>query len=417
MLVSFLLTAGLAVLVPPFAEPDGYAHWYRVLAISEGRLAGTVDEDGASGVLVRRSARELQRLAMNGVTFHPDSTVTHRLGSMWAIQIGGGVRIDRDSVGTLTYLPILYGPGALIASVVGLVGDNEMASLVVYRLGVVIAYFSVMVGLFRSDPLPVFVFTAIPMVHFLLLTGHPDVLVLLALLAGGANLPVRSAGGIFAALVAASKVATAILPAFHFFQKDVARRALTNTVLYVVAVSMLYGAWTLYIGPIVDGRGPAAGTNGVEQLRLLLTNPASVYTIAINTLSEFGWFYLEGFLGYLGWFDTRLSQTHLWAVGALLGGMTLVYRANANLVGWIAVSLIYIGGVFLSLYLAWNPPGQPIIGGVQGRYFLPCLAILVPYLVARPLPPLFRLRWTLLAGGMVFQILTAFALVDRYFIP
>ena len=39
--------------------------------------------------------------------------------------------------------------------------------------------------------------------------------------------------------------------------------------------------------------------------------------------------------------------------------------------------LISIGAIFLSMYLCWSEYKLPYVDGVQGRYFIPILAIIV----------------------------------------
>ena len=49
----------------------------------------------------------------------------------------------------------------------------------------------------------------------------------------------------------------------------------------------------------------------------------------------------------------------------------------------IALIIILIGGIFLAMYLYWTPTGNTIIEGVQGRYFLPVLLLLMAMLTPK----------------------------------
>jgi hypothetical protein len=43
----------------------------------------------------------------------------------------------------------------------------------------------------------------------------------------------------------------------------------------------------------------------------------------------------------------------------------------------VAIFLICAGSVFTMAYLGWNPVGAETIAGVQGRYFIPALPLLL----------------------------------------
>lgn len=47
-------------------------------------------------------------------------------------------------------------------------------------------------------------------------------------------------------------------------------------------------------------------------------------------------------------------------------------------VGFIAVALTVVGAIFATFYLTYTPVGQAIVDGIQGRYFLPLLVLLIP---------------------------------------
>ncbi len=122
---------------------------------------------------------------------------------------------------------------------------------------------------------------------------------------------------------------------------------------------------------------------------------------SLGTLRDQPWRCLRLFVNTIAW---QAEQYHLSMVGAYLGnldpvldvpyllvvlftacllllslrkpGETLVLTGVKRLWIWF-LCLSCIGAIMLSMLLAWTPIGSKVISGVQGRYFLPFLPVLL----------------------------------------
>jgi uncharacterized membrane protein len=137
--------------------------------------------------------------------------------------------------------------------------------------------------------------------------------------------------------------------------------------------------------------GEAVHANPAQQMSYLLANPLQVVPLAAATLKLYWRDYIISFIGQLGWLDTGLPRRYhyvampmivvaLLAAALGLKGERISAASRLLIAGAI---LIGAAGVFAIQYLTWTIPGEAVIHGVQGRYFLPLappVAALLPSL-------------------------------------
>jgi uncharacterized membrane protein len=131
------------------------------------------------------------------------------------------------------------------------------------------------------------------------------------------------------------------------------------------------------------------------QAQYLLHQPLDIFHIAVSTFRQNGEFYYLSFVGILGWLDTHMSPTYYVSavlmmlvalVGTFFRGCGTQKSPIANRVCIFMTATSCVAMIFGSLYLSWTPVRQPVVDGVQGRYFLglvPLLGLLLPALVGR----------------------------------
>jgi uncharacterized membrane protein len=119
-----------------------------------------------------------------------------------------------------------------------------------------------------------------------------------------------------------------------------------------------------------------------SQLLFITHNPINYFFILINTLYTHGHFYLNSFIGILGWLDTPLPDyIYILCSGALIF-ISIIDNDDDKHLSWKQKSIFClilvasILGILTALYLTWNPVGAKIIEGVQGRYFIPISPLL-----------------------------------------
>ncbi|KVC41550.1 hypothetical protein WS58_17965 [Burkholderia pseudomultivorans] len=121
------------------------------------------------------------------------------------------------------------------------------------------------------------------------------------------------------------------------------------------------------------------------QLAYLIEHPAAIFEIAIATMRANGMFYLQSFVGILGWLNVHLTSRYYVAAGCA-GVFAAIWSAcapanvgvhsNANRACLIVSVLASVGMIFGALYLTWTVVQAPIVEGVQGRYFVPLVPVI-----------------------------------------
>lgn len=118
-----------------------------------------------------------------------------------------------------------------------------------------------------------------------------------------------------------------------------------------------------------------------KQIEFLMKSPKNIFYMLRDTLQYYGDFYVESFTGKLGWLEIRINDISVYMYYILLVG--IMFFRGVNKIGilkrlWIIlVGIIVMILVILGLYLQWTSVGVFIAQGVQGRYFLPCVFIIL----------------------------------------
>lgn len=141
----------------------------------------------------------------------------------------------------------------------------------------------------------------------------------------------------------------------------------------------------LYNSLVATGESAGAVEGAVGfSLHDIISQPINSLKMVFNTYFEQGEYYLGTIVGQsLGWFQVNIS----WVVIAgllLLLFMTTFSSAQESecmtakeRIVVIMLSLIMIGGTVMGMWLNFTPDFCTYIAGVQGRYFLPFLPLLV----------------------------------------
>ena len=131
-----------------------------------------------------------------------------------------------------------------------------------------------------------------------------------------------------------------------------------------------------------------------RQVGFILDHPVTFARILVNTFSSKGTMYFTQFFGDLGFtFVSIPASATVAVILAAFVAFGLTERVAAPIISTIAVALAVVLGiatVFGALYLGFSPVGYYFIDGVQGRYFLP-FVLLVLGVLLRFVP----LRWHL----------------------
>jgi uncharacterized membrane protein len=125
-----------------------------------------------------------------------------------------------------------------------------------------------------------------------------------------------------------------------------------------------------------------------RQLALLIEHPWRFVTVLGGNLQAQGFGYLSQFVGV---FDPMLTRMPAWITipAALMIPLALllspagrfVSLSRKLLLGGVAMATVLV--ICLSFYLTYTPVARSIIDGIQGRYFMPVAALLIPVFASK----------------------------------
>lgn len=162
--------------------------------------------------------------------------------------------------------------------------------------------------------------------------------------------------------------------------------------------------------PSVSLRGEEAGVR--YSLSLLWTDPGAFVELWANTLYVQGDFYLSTLVGgQPGWFQVSLIEPWFMVIPYLFL-LALANTPNSDepaipaavRAGLIAVWVITCGGVILSMMVGYTFTTEDVIQGVQGRYFLPVLPVLMLSLRAKAVQASSRVQPLVLSAALLLTV-------------
>ncbi|SEU15380.1 DUF2142 domain-containing protein [Paenibacillus sp. NFR01] len=146
---------------------------------------------------------------------------------------------------------------------------------------------------------------------------------------------------------------------------------------------LAYLLWTGLMKLILRG-SVVADTNAGEQIHFILTSPFSYVHILLHTFKTGLLFYLNSFIGNLGWLDTNFPVVFIVVYFVLLlaaflfndhPGKVRIKGRDKGLFAILGILVVVL--IESALYITWTSipeiggVGNPVVSGVQGRYFIP----------------------------------------------
>jgi len=402
----------LLVLTPPFGNPDEHIHLARAYLISEGRFSVPGQAPGAEAWIPRSIVSLYERMAHSEPLRPP---TTYRRSDLLAHldqALEPEIRVQAGYLGA--HGPIAYAPQALAiflgripeASPAVLVYLGRLSNLLAY---LVAGYLAISWAPSRKWALCLLLLAPMPLAQAASLSADAPTNALAMLFVAAVWRILFAQGSritrcnvvfllLASTLFGITKpgywpLATLVLliPATRF--RSGRQRWLFCTALLTAALlpSLLWLLGARTAEPVVA----SPGTNPEEQLLFILRNPIGFMRITFRTVSV-GWLdYGRTLVGVLGHLNIPLpGALYLIYPLALVAAALTDPRDPEELSPLRRIALVGIfvacaACVFTMAYLGWNPVGAKTISGVQGRYFVPVLPLLLLALpaVGTRLPP------------------------------
>ncbi len=409
------------LLTPPLQVADETVHFFRAYSLVTGENASP---EGSAPL--PRALTEFAHVMVPDIPFHPERRYpVERLSQGWSI------RVDADDVApawfrnAAIYPPVSYvGPAVVFAALepfhpspLLLMYLGRLANLLI---GTVALGVTLRLAGFLTASLAVMAF--FPMTVAQTASLSADAVTLSAsLLLGGClarflESEQRLGGPRLAAFASLGLVVTlakfgywllpwaiALVPAARWGSS---RRKTTCLALFGVAQIVATAGWLASVGIEVS---LPPGVDPDAQIAGLLAAPWRIATVAFWTLVHgAGWF--VGLVGKLGHLDTRIPAWFVVASLLTLLATPLASQCAPRVSTWGCVWLLTLCAATIAIingaiYATYTPVGSPRVIGMQGRYLLPLMPLVMVVwttTVARPTDHLgsLTLRSTLRTYGL-----------------
>jgi hypothetical protein len=419
LLLVVPLVAFCAWRVPTGEVPDEPTHVMRAASLLHGEIIGrrvatlNVETGARDAGVTGNTGLALAAIAGNGDRAPLPAGATRAARLAWVRNIPWQPRLSFvSSANTAAYSPVAYIPGTMGLAAAILMGAKPHAAIIAARFANTLIY--ALIGglalwLAGRGRLVLLITLSLPMTVWLAGSCSQDGLVI-ALTVLGAGLLLREGRAAFwcgcaaLAVLALQKppfLPLAILPLVvpgRFDRGAWVRRiggagvVALPAMLWSVAVAALVSVPLLpgspyHPGPLWPGDPTRLFRSAVAsaQIAVLLHHPLRVALLPITTGARALpslWLQFMGVLGHLSIRLPHLLYT-LWTAAILSGVARLASEGPARPVGWFtpAAAVVGILGsaelIFLSQYVTWTPVGMERIDGIQGRYFIPLLPMLL----------------------------------------
>ncbi|MDO4231451.1 MAG: DUF2142 domain-containing protein [Lautropia sp.] len=395
--LAFTLGLLLSLLIPPLKSADEIDHLRRAYFLSQGQwLLHTQPCDGESGScrngttmsggMLDSGLRDY--ILLNDPVRRTQESALGEQGSD-ALQWRGDQVFD-TAPGTGYYFPLVYAPqaaGLAIGKAAGLNIDNSyhLARLLAFASGMLVLMLAFFI---HRPPVVVLALLLLPMSLFQAMSSSIDFIATALAVLGIAcfmrvasqrqqsslALAVLMAITIF--LVGASRAHLASMVLLMFVAAWHARHRLWWILAIVTTVAIL--AWMAVAIPgVVDFRIERSVTTG-QAVAHYLRHPVELLQVLTNTFTDRALLaqYRATFLGVF--LDLRLQPLGYLALTVLLGLIALFSLAPPS--QWkplvpARITLIVCGFIsallaFLAMLITWTPVPTQVVQGVQGRYLL-----------------------------------------------
>ncbi len=442
------LSFGLLILAanPPAQAPDEGSHFFRAFQLSEGTLLGERDGARAGGQL---PAVIVTTSDTGNIAFHAENKMTwafyraktdHLLVNWWA----GPRRGFFPFANTVVAPPTSYLPQTLALALGRALGLGPLPLLYLARLFAFGASLALGYAALRCCPVyrwSMLMILLSPMSLYLTGSVAPDgVLVgaaflLLALLLRLMAEPDRAlrtgekwALVLLAGLFSISKFVycpLALLVLIFVWPRLDSVSAKLRFLLGGLVLCVIPGLlWSRAIVAIYVPFRTDVPLDPVAQFAYIQHAPGAFLGLMFRTIGAQWDFYYRWMVGVLGWGDTALPAWFYSFFGCALLGCVAVESGEAKVISG-KQRLLFLGSalagillIFVAQYAAWNPPrSHALIEGIEGRYFLPLMPLLV--LAFPQLPQLKGRRGLGIAATLAAGVgagVCLWAVVNRYYL-
>lgn len=162
-------------------------------------------------------------------------------------------------------------------------------------------------------------------------------------------------------------------------------------ILFIIIIIsyIIVKIWPYILNKVIVSKIESSTSSNGSNIEYLLSQPFDLFMIIYNTFAKNTMFYLRGLFGYFGWFMYRIDDIYIW-IYLLMFYIVLknnklsetVFDKKEKIVS-IIMCLIMFAATFAAMYFYWSSYKLHYIDGVQGRYFIPFIGLLLVTLIPK----------------------------------
>ncbi len=400
LFLVFSIVIGLVYVfaMPPGVAPDEPNHFRRAYEVSEGKfISARESADGEGGNYLPNSINEIFRVEPGAMRYSDMPNIV-------AESSQPASEVFQNFGNTALYSPIVYVPqatGILVGRVL------HLPMIIIFYLArisnlvfwIIIGYFAIKKLPFGKNVLLLVLFLPISMqaassCQADAITNISAIALFAVVLDKIKSRKILSTKEYITTIALAFVVSMSkivylpliflllLLPKECFKGKRERALKIGLALLAIVAVNLMWLA--ISAGFLVQFR---EGVNSGEQVKFILSNPIRYLMIVGTSIVDQGIFYFFSFFGSnLAHFNIGLAEPYILFLAFFIFYTYMKESRKAidlsikqkTVIG--IISIICIGLIFTSIYVQWTAVGNPIIEGIQGRYFIP-LALPILFLL------------------------------------
>ena len=438
----FLVCFLLSIILPPLQSPDESSHLERIYLLGKGQLMLETPEGHSSGGMIDSGLRSYIR-AFSSINGKPDQKVSRdQLDEASNLRWTGTKEFDTPT-GTGYYFPIIYLPqtvGLALGEALDWTVDASykaarffalLSSSLILALAFIIYRPPIIAVAFLVLPMSLFQFSSAT------IDGVSTAIFILAISCFSRITIEKQKSGrylsyvlICCVLIVTSSRAHA-MPLFalvfasYFYTRD--KRILVASLLCLTFV-LTWLIFSIKLTTNLTFQGaPSASTIAAYYIQ----DPLALTRVLYRTLNDqtLQTFYLQSFVGILGWLDSKLSIAEYDLIYVLIAAILLLSiitgRGKSTPIYRSLLIICSIGSIiltFVALLIQWNSLQHPaeVIQGVQGRYLL-IPALLLAYSIGSDQKKKYNLVHYINIGILITLFIfsayvTGSLLISRYFL-
>lgn len=401
MFLNFAIPIGISFIVfmLPTYTPDASSHLWRAYEISQGILITKIDENGDS----KTTVPEIMSINRENV-LTKYNVLNKLLNSNDAKDYNNTIEVDSPSKGYAFVFFVGYAIGLAIARIlsinifIGLLLARLLNFIIVLLLGYYsikkIPFGKILLSTYLMIPMMMQQATAfsadslmnatiILFISYTLYmafkkekisTKEKIIFLILTIFVGLSKITYIPLIGIALIIAKRRKDMT---------KKQIIILAILTLIICLGSMAILNICTRGYVNESSQKYLESTGVNSSEQLVGIISNPLHYVKVLLNNFKVNGEYYAFGMIGqYMGWLSITFPITYIIIYIILLlasifveNNKEVLYRKEKIWMLILALGMILL--VITGLYLEWTGVGSMTVAGVQGRYFLPIIILVL----------------------------------------